>query len=173
MDEVHPIVAGRSKERPVSFPDTFLYRGRAGDGADCLATFDRRYVVLSRPVAGIACKIRTSLRQYDAIALVARDDRNIIRLAHRDPGLSVDLIEIKQFDEAEEYRDRLADALDLPVLMLAGCGASDGKQKPVPATALRRTKSIRARRPRFLARRQKGEVISIRRIEGREIIARA
>src|SRR5215204_6815393 len=107
MGEVLPIHTGRSVERPVSFPDVILYRGRTGDGADCLTTFDRRTVVLSRPVAGLSCKIRLSVNQYQAVAVVARDRANIIRLMHRDPGLSIDLTEMEDFDAAEEYRDRL------------------------------------------------------------------
>ena len=128
--------------------------------------------MLSRSVAGLACKIRTSLRLYQAIAVVARDEGNIVRLTHRDPGLSVDLVTIASFDEAEEYRDRLADALDLPVLMLAGGVCGKGAEAG-SAAAVRRTRALRARRPRFLARRRKGEVIAIRKVEGREIIARA
>ena len=129
--------------------------------------------MLSRAVAGLACKIRVSLRQYDAVALVCGEEGNTIRLAHRDPGLTVDLAEIKSFDQAEEHCDRLAEALGLPVLMLAGCGGSGEKLACGAAPIGRRAKALRARRPRFLARRRKGEVISIRKIEGREIIARA
>ena len=129
--------------------------------------------MLSRPVAGLACKIRVSLRQYDAIAVIAGDDKNVVRLAHRDAGLSVDLVQMDSFDEAEEYRDRLADFLRLPVLTLAGRGASGEPAERGTAPKTRRTKAIGARRPRFLSRRRTGEVISIRKIDGREIIARA
>ena len=111
MDKVLHTTAGRSSGRPVWFPAVLLYRGRAEDGAHCLTTFDRRTVVLSRPVAGLACKIRLSTRQYQAVAVVARDDRHSVRLVHRDPGLSVDLTEMENFEAAEAYCDRLADFL--------------------------------------------------------------
>jgi hypothetical protein len=172
LDKVHEIETGRSTERPVSFPDILLYRGRAGDGADCLATFDRRTIVLSRPVAGLACRIRLSLRQYQAIAVVAKEDGNVVRLMHRDPGLSVDLTRMESFEAAEAYRDRLSDFLDLPPLMMAGNGAAAEKVAERAAPKGRRTRPVRGRRPRFLARRQAGAPVSVRRITGREIIAR-
>jgi hypothetical protein len=172
MGKVLPIQTGRSVERPVSFPDVILYRGRTGDGADCLTTFDRRTIVLSRPVAGLSCKIRLTVNQYQAVAVVARDRANVIRLMHRDPGLSVDLTEMEDFDAAEEYRDRLADFLDLPPLMLAGTPC-DADEKTGETPAVPRRNPVRARRPRFLTRRKTGRVIGFRKLEGREIIARS
>jgi len=171
MDKVLHTTAGRSSGRPVCFPDVILYRGRAEDGADCLTTFDRRTVVLSRPVAGLACKIRLSTRQYQAVAVVARDDRHSVRLVHRDPGLSVDLTEMENFEAAAAYCDRLADFLDLPPMLMAGMTpAADAAAESAPAA--RRKAAIRARRPRFLTRRKTGQVIEFRKLERREIIAR-
>lgn len=172
MDEALPEEAGRSTGRPVSFPDVLLFRGRAGDGADCLATFDRRTIVLSRPVAGLACKIRLSLRQYQAIALVASEETNIVRLLHRDPGLSIDLKRIESFEAAEEYRDQLASFLDLPPLMMAGAGASAENSAENPPAPRRRRRIGRSLRPRFLTRRSAGTPVALRKLDGREIIAR-
>ena len=137
---------------------------------DCLVTFDRRNIVLSRPVAGLACKIRMSLRHYQAIAVVVGDDSHSVRLMHREPGLCVDLVTYPAFDDAEEHRDRLADFLNLPPLMLAGRGASavDAKAEPSP----RRAHPARTRRPRFLMRRRPGEVVAIRKADGPGLIAR-
>lgn len=172
MEEVHNNLTGRFSERPVSFPDVFICRARAGDGVDCLATFDRSTIVLSRPVAGLACKIRLSLRQYQAIAVVARDEGNIVRLTHRDPGLSVDIAEIADFAEAEAYRDRLANFLKLPTLTLAGSGSIADARVGGLSRAARSGRIARSRRPRFLTRRRTGEVISIRKVEGHELVAR-
>jgi len=171
LDEVHPNTTGRSSERPVSFPDVLLYRSRAGDGEDCLATFDRRHIVVSRPVAGLPCRIRLSISQYQAVAVVARDNNNIIRLMHREIGLSLDLTEIEDFAEAEEYCDRLAAFLDLPALTLAGDKRWDDAMSAVLARVARR-KADWARRSRFLAGRQTGAVIAFPQVKGREIIAR-
>lgn len=128
--------------------------------------------MLSRPVAGLACKIRLSLRQYQAIALVASEETNVVRLLHRDPGLSIDLKRIENFEAAEEYRDQLASFLDLPPLMMAGAGAAAGKSADETATPSRRRRFGRSLRPRFLTRRSAGEPIAVRKLEGREIIAR-
>lgn len=176
MSKILSIQTGRSQERPVSFPDVLLYRGRAGDGADCLATFDRSTIVLSRPVAGLSCRIRLSTSQYRAVAAVAREDCHVIQLMHRDPGLSIDLAEASSLEAAEEYGERLAEFLDLPMLTLAGRGPSGDTIVAGPAPAPRRNQPARLgdhRRPRFLTRRKTGEVVSIRKVEGSEIIARS
>lgn len=132
--------------------------------------------MLSRPVAGLACKIRLSIRQYDAIAVVAEADRNTVRLFHRDPGLSVDIAEIETFAEAEACRDRFADMLGLPTLTM-GRGArkaNDAAQSGAePARARRANRTVRARRARFLTRRASGAVSPIRRLQAQEIIARS
>ena len=170
MDKALHMTAGRSSERPACFPDVILYRGRAGDGADCLTTFDRKTVMLSRPVGGLACKVRLSTRQYKAVAMIARGDRHTICLLHSEKGLSVELTEFDGAEAAEDYCHRLAEFLDLPTLLMApGDGA--GKRSARPAASLRR--KMRARRPRFLTRRRSGEVIDIRKLSGREIIARS
>lgn len=171
LDETLPVEAGRSHERSASFPDVLLYRGNAGDGADCIITFDRRNVVLARPVGGIACRIRLTIGQYRAVAVVAREDTNIIRLLHNQTDLTIDLTEVKAFAEAEEYCDRLADFLDLPALTLAGDRNWDEAMSGTLKRAARR-KADQGKRPRFLARRHTGNVVAFARVEGRELIAR-
>jgi hypothetical protein len=113
-----------------------------------------------------------SLRQYQAVAVVASEGGNVVRLLHRDPGLSVDLTRADSFEAAEEYRDRLSDFLGLPPLMMGGNGAAGAKVAGPAAAHPRRTRPVRARRPRFLTRRRAGEPVSIRKVDGREIIAR-
>lgn len=126
---------------------------------------------MSRPLAGIACRIRIPVRQYQAVALVIRERKNIIRLMHREVGLSLDVEEFDSFATAEEYRDRLAGFLDLPPVTAAG---SPSQEEDVSAASAktRRTGPIRARRPRFLARRRFGGLGTSVKVEGREIIAR-
>jgi hypothetical protein len=173
MDKVLPVMAGRSTERPASFPDALFYRGRAGDGADCLATFDRRTVLLSRSVGGLACRIRVGVGQYRAVALVSSDDHHVVCLMHSQPGLSVDLMETESLEAAEALRDQLSDFLDLPQIEMGGLGATDEDRAARREPAARRQLPLKARRPRFLARRRSGEPVEIRRIDGREIIARS
>lgn len=173
MNKILSITAGRSSGRPASFPEVLLYRGRAADGADCLATFDKETIVLSRPVAGLSCRIRLSTNQYQAVATIAREDRHVIHLMHRDPGLSVDLAEAASLEAAEDHRDRLAEFLDLPTLTLAGRSASGDTIVSAAAPARRRKVHNGVRRPRFLSRRKSGNVIAFGPIAGREIIARS
>ncbi len=100
-----------------------------------------------------------------------RDTRHVIRLLHRDAGLSIDVEEFDTFETAEEYGDRLANFLDLPAMMMAGAPGSDAPRKPA-APRRRRGLPIRGRRPRFLMRRRPGADGATEKVEGREIIAR-
>lgn len=170
-DQPHSSLAGPSPERPAPFPDVLLYRGRGGDGEECLVTFDRDTVVLSRRVGGLACRVRLSVGQYQAVALVAGEERHTIRLMHCDNDLSVDLTEVEDLETAEEYRDRLAAFLHLPSVTMAG-------SRPVayPHAAVLtggRTRLMKRRRARFLTRRKPGEVIQIEKLDGRELVARS
>jgi hypothetical protein len=110
------------------------------------------------------------VRQYEAVAVLVRERRHVIRLLHRDVALSVDVEEFERLETAEEYCDRLAGFLDLPPMIMAGAPAveaSDG-EKPQP----RRSHGMLRRRPRFLMRRRAGSAKPQARIEGRELIAR-
>ena len=69
---------------------------------------------MSRPVAGLACRIRIPVRQYQAVALLVGERSHVIRLMHRDVGLSLDVEEFQNYATAEEYRERLADYLGFP-----------------------------------------------------------
>jgi hypothetical protein len=126
---------------------------------------------MSRPVAGLACRIRVPVRHYRAVALVSRSDGQVVRLMHGDAGLSLDVEAFDSFAAAEDYRDRLARFLDLPTVMVAASDPADieaGAETPHE----RRVRPARSRRPRFLARRGAGSAVSVRKVEGREIIAR-
>jgi hypothetical protein len=127
-------------------------------------------VLMSRPLAGVPCRIRIPVRQYEAVALIAREGGHVIRLLHRDQELSVDVEEFEDFVTAAEYRDRMATFLDLPALMLAGSPSDAPSAAQI--SHQKRHPVLGRRRARFLARRRSGELISLRRIEGAEIIAR-
>ena len=125
---------------------------------------------MSRPVAGLACRIRVPVRQYEAVAVMVRERRHVIRLMHRDAGLSIDVEEFDSFDTAEEYRDRLAGFLNLPPMIMAGAPAASPADA-APASQPRRSPT-RSRRPRFLMRRRPGTAKAAGKVKGREIIAR-
>lgn len=127
---------------------------------------------MSRPVAGLACRIRIPVRQYQAVALVVREKSHVIRLMHRDAALSLDVEEFESFATAEDYRDRLAGFLSLPSVTAAGTPPQDDEGIATGPARNRRGRAISVRRPRFLARRRFAEKSAIGKIEGREIIAR-
>jgi len=127
---------------------------------------------MSRPLAGLPCRIRVPVRQYQAVALVMRERSHVIRLMHRDAGLSLDVEEFKSLATAEEYRDRLAGFLDLPPVTAAGTPSTDEEGVATGPARARRGRIVRVRRPRFLARRHAGSSGPTRKVEGREIIAR-
>ena len=126
---------------------------------------------MSRVIAGLGCRIRVPVRQYQAVALLVGERNHVIRLMHRDAGLSLDIEQFDSLATAEEYRDRLAGFLDLPQVIVAGVpDTTEPRATDVPTA--RRNRSLRARRPRFLTRRRAGEPIAVRKVEGREILAR-
>jgi hypothetical protein len=125
--------------------------------------------MMSRAVAGLPCRLRIPVRHYHAVAVLSRDCSHVIRLVHSDDALSVDVEEFRSLGTAEEYRDRLADFLSLPPLTLAG-GAFRTEHRDAPQSRRSRA-GLRARRPRFLARRTTGRV-TLEKVAGREIIAR-
>lgn len=126
---------------------------------------------MSRPLAGLACRIRVPVRQYQAVALLVGERNHVIRLMHRDIGLSLDVEEFENYATAEEYRERLADFLGLPSVIASGTPSPEETLVQAEPRA-RRTRAAKTRRPRFLARRHSGNEIAIRKVEGREIIAR-
>ena len=125
---------------------------------------------MSRSVAGLACRIRIPVRQYQAVALLVRDRNHVIRLMHRDVGLSLDVEQFESFATAEEYGERLADFLGLPSVTAAGMPEQEDQSFSKPSEA--RRSRFKARRPRFLARRAAGSPLTFEKIEGHEIIAR-
>jgi hypothetical protein len=125
---------------------------------------------MSRPVAGLACRIRVPVRQYQAVALVVSGGANVVRLMHPDAGLSLDVESFDSIATAKEYHDRLAGFLDLPQVVVSA--TPDAERDAEAGPCERRVRPARTRRPRFLARRRGGSAVTIRKVDGREIIAR-
>ncbi len=125
---------------------------------------------MSRPVAGLACRIRVPVRQYEAVAVLVCAKRHVIRLMHRDAGLSIDIEAFDTFETAEEYCDRLAGFLNLPPMTMAGSPSAETGDGNAPQS--RRARLGAGRRVRFLTRRRLGLSRPLGRIDGREIIAR-
>ena len=91
---------------------------------------------------------------------------------HRDPGLSLDVEEFESFATAEEYRDRLADFLDLPPSRRRQALAmpTTARRASAPRRGAAAASGAPAALPHPPALRQRNQPSS--KIEGREIIAR-
>ncbi len=149
------IVAERSPERSAAMQFTTI----AGDGAPCLAALGRDTVMLSREIAGLACRIRLGADHFRGVAVVERDGRCVVRLLHADLALTLDLAAAASFDEAEALADEVAMLMRLPTLVMGGTGRFwlPAAEDPLTIVATDRRLSLATpRRPRFLARRRPG-----------------
>ena len=128
---------------------------------------------MSRPVAGLACRIRIPVRQYQAVALLVRDAEPC-HPPHAPRRRA--LARRRGIRQLRRPRRNTATGsptfLDLPPLTLAGAPRARAEAHARPRKRAGATHVLRMRRPRFLTRRQTGDAIAIRKIEGREIIAR-
>jgi hypothetical protein len=106
------------------------------------------------------------------VALVVRENTHVIRLMHRDAGLSLDIEAFESLATAEDYRDRLAGFLDLPPVTAAGTPLPEKDDLASGPARTRRKRATGLRRPRFLSRRRAGDTGSTSIVHGREIIAR-
>ena len=149
------LVADRTSKRPAAMQFSTL----AGDGAPCLATLGADAVMLSREVAGLACRIRLGADHFRGVAVVDRDGRCIVRLLHSDLALTLDLATATSFDEAEALAYEVAALMRLPTLVMGGTGRFwlPAAEDPLSVAAADRRLSLATpRRPRFLARRRPG-----------------
>jgi hypothetical protein len=152
---------------PPTLPVRITMPDAVADGRVRLVEIDRDRVLVSRSVRGMAIRLRLPIATYLGVtARVLTDaasatDKVALRLEHRDPALSVDLVTAAESTEAAAEWRRWADALGLPLLVSdqAGrlhtplCEHLDAR-KPTPRR--RRRNAIKNRRPRFLLRRRAG-----------------
>jgi hypothetical protein len=131
----------------------------------CVITFNRDTVVVSRPVGGLPCRIRLRPAYYQAVAIIERPEGHVVHLLHDDPGLSVDLVQLDSLEAAEEYSDRIASLLHLEPMFLAGRSAAGDTIVSGAAPEKRRARATAPRRPRFLVRRETGNVVAFGRTE--------
>ncbi len=165
--------AGRPVGRLASLP-SLRFAGRAGDDAPFTAVADRRSVMLSRRIAGLPCLIRVAASAFHGIAAVEAETGYRVRMLHRDPGLTLDVGDGADREEAIAVRDRIAADLNLPVVILAPDGSFETQLlRPASWAATPEGRRTRLRpRPRFLARRRVGGAPLAPPMSGREIIAR-
>jgi hypothetical protein len=139
------------------------------DGRRRVVLLARDRVVIARSVAGVFMHIAMAPNAYRGVVLrlnALRDNvfHYEIRLAHRDPDLSVTLQEASDDSEIQAEWRLWARFLGLPALVEReegrdeAEGAQLGQLRIARVRMRRRGKTINSRRPRFLVRRKIGRV---------------
>jgi hypothetical protein len=139
------------------------------DGRRRVVLLARDRVVIARSVAGVFMHIAMTPNAYRGVVLrlsAMRDNvfHYEIRLAHRDPDLSVTLQEASDDSEIQADWRLWAKFLGLPTLVEREEGRAEPEAAHMGEVALfltlarRRGKTINARRPRFLVRRKTGRI---------------
>lgn len=150
------------------------------DGRRRVVLLARDRVVIARSVAGVFMRIAMTPNAYRGVVLrlsALRDDvfHYEIRLAHRDPDLSVTLHEASDDSEIQAEWRLWARFLGLPTLVEReeGRAEPEGRHRleTAHARARRRGRTMISRRPRFLLRRKTGRLDQCNRsiLETREI----
>jgi len=112
----------------------------------------------------MAINVRVS--DFLGVALRGIDDAQVLVLVHRDPSLSIPLCVSSDRDEVATAWQMWSEIFALPQL--------PEEKVYEPAPRRRRHNAIRARRPKFLMRRRRGDLLNPANLyQGeREIIAR-
>ena len=173
-----PIVAGRPIGRPAFSQDCAEFWATCGDGARCVVSLRLRSLRLNRPVGGSICGINIEADEFDGVALASEGGALIVRLLHRDPWLTIDLVRDVALGAALDLRDQIARQFRLPAVLIDADGRMQSdclKYGAVLASvpAPRRSSTVNRMRPRFLRRRSMGFQTARDKLAGREIIARA
>jgi uncharacterized protein DUF6101 len=147
-------------------PVSFDAHDTRADGGVRHIELHRERVVLRRAVGGMRMAVNVRVRDFLGIALRGIDDAQMLVLVHRDPSLSIPLLVSSDQDEIEMAWRMWSEIFVLPQLPEATA------QEPAPRR--RRHHAIRTRRPKFLVRRQPGDLLNAAgNFQGeREIIAR-
>jgi hypothetical protein len=151
---------------PLSLPVSFNAHDSRADGSVRQIELHRERVVLRRAVSGMRMAINVRVRDFLGVALRGIDDAQMLVLVHRDPSLTIPLCVSPDREEIVAAWQMWSDIFALPQLP---------EEKPCePAPRRRRHNAIRARRPKFLVRRLRGDLLNPASLyQGeREIIAR-
>ena len=151
---------------PLSLPLSFHAHDTRADGGVRKIELHRERVVLHRAVQGMRMAINVRVSDFLGVALRGLDDAQMLVLVHRDPSLSIPLLVSSDADEIASAWQTWSEIFALPQL--------PEEKIYEPARRRRRHNAIRARRPKFLVRRRRGDLLNPANIhEGeREIIAR-
>jgi hypothetical protein len=151
---------------PLSLPLRFDAHDSRADGGVRHIELHREHVVLRRALHGMRMAVNVRVSDFLGVALRGLDEAQMLVLAHRDPSLTIPLCISSDADEIATAWQMWSDIFALPLLP---------EDKPrEPAARRRRHNAIRARRPKFLVRRRRGDLLNPANIhrDEREIIAR-
>jgi Family of unknown function (DUF6101) len=138
---------------PHSLPVRFDAHDIRADGGVRQIELHRERVILRRAVSGMRMAINVRVRDFLGVALRGIDDAQMLVLLHRDPSLSIPLLVSSDHDEIEMAWQIWSEIFALPQL------PEDAACEPAPRR--RRHHTIRARRPKFLMRRQPGDLLNV------------
>jgi hypothetical protein len=149
---------------PLSLPVSFEAHDTRADGGVRSIELHRERVVLRRAIQGMQMAVNVRVRDFLGVALRGIDNAQMLVLAHRDPSLTIPLCVSSDPGEIATAWQMWSDIFALPQL------PEDKPREPAP----RRHNAIRARRPKFLVRRRRGDLLNPANIHQgeREIIAR-
>jgi len=151
---------------PHSLPISFNAHDTRADGGVRRIELHRERVVVRRALHGMRMAVNVRMRDYLGVALRGIDDAQMLVLVHRDPSLTIPLCVSSDREEIASAWRMWSDIFALPQL--------PEDQAREPAMRRRRHNAIRARRPKFLVRRRRGDLLNLANIHQgeREISAR-
>ena len=151
---------------PLSLPVSFNAHDTRADGGVRRIELHRERVVLHRAVLGMQMAVNVRVSDFLGVALRGIDDARMLVLVHRDPSLNIPLGVSSDSEEIASAWQMWSEIFALPLL------PEDSAREP--ASRRRRHHAIRARRPKFLVRRRRGDLLNKANTHQgeREIIAR-
>ncbi len=151
---------------PLSLPISFDAHDARADGGVRQIELHRERVVLRRALHGMRMAVNINVSDFLGVALRGIDDVQMLVLAHRDPSLTIPLCVSSDREEIATAWQMWSEIFALPQLPEDKASA--------PATRRRRHNAIRTRRPKFLVRRRRGDLLNPANLHQgeREIIAR-
>jgi Family of unknown function (DUF6101) len=151
---------------PHALPISFNAHDTRADGGVRRIELHRERVVVRRALHGMRMAVNVRMRDFLGVALRGIDDAQMIVLVHRDPSLTIPLCVSSDREEIASAWQMWSDIFALPQL--------PEDQAREPAMRRRRHNAIRARRPKFLVRRRRGDLLNLANIhQGElEIVAR-
>lgn len=170
---------------PLRLPQSVSYATQ-DDFGDVTFTIDRRGATVKRTLglSGLPVTVVLPAKAYRGVAARAMEDEDgmvtvTLELLHNDPMLCAPLLVAHDLDDVAADWRAWSEAYNLPMLLIEAdgvartleesLGAAVKKSAPVQR---RKGRESTRRRPRFLARRQCGDLGLRLVVDGKEIIAR-